>query len=562
MMLREFPLARPVRIMPLPDAVPPPPDDGPVSMLRAVGATALRHRVKLAGWIVICLAAAFLYARATPPTYTAATTLLLEPRRQVLTTAREVVAPSTLDLNRADSELQVVRSERLLSTVFAALRLADHPEFQSRRPSAIQRLWRDLSGVTPLSEALASKPGEEPVAPHGGAELGPDPSRVAFENFARRFSARRVGQSYAIEIAYDSADPNLPARVANAAASAYLLQSVAFKADAARSGGEFLQARLNSLSAQVDAARLAVEAGELPSSSTPDADAKIIGAAQTPLGPSAPRRGLILAFGGVFGLLSGLFVGAIASALDRKIWRGQDILRETGLPCLAAISKFDSRDGAQHASAQEMASLVASEGSQAYVAGIRDLRTAIEIARPADRTGGNFVIAIGSWEHGEEARMLAMNLGQLMHLGGRSVSILSANLDAFLTELPDAARPSTMVDAIAENLPPERVAFLLFDGMRLLPIRSAIPQLNRFADLREPRAARLVAHAKQLGDVLIDLPPFDDSADALALATHADCVILVAAEGSTTFEDLNDASEKLRRGGTNVLGVVLDRCQP
>ncbi|GAU86727.1 tyrosine-protein kinase Wzc [Bosea sp. BIWAKO-01] len=478
----------------------------------------------------------------------------------MLTAAREAVAPSTLDLNRADSELQVIRSERLLSTVFVALKLADHAEFHSLKPSAIQLIGRKLSGIASRSGPFASMPGEEPTVQ--GANPGPDQRRVAFENFARRFSARRVGQSYVIEIAYDSSDPDLPARVANSAASAYLLQSVAFKADAARSGGEFLQARLDALSAQVDAARLAVEAGQLPSTPTPDADAKIIGAAQLPLGPSAPRKGLILAFGGVFGLLSGLFVGAIASALDRKVRRGQDIPRETGLPCLAAISKIDVLAGAQYASAQDMALLVASEGSQAFVAGIRDLRTAIEIARPADRTGGNFVIAIGSWKPADGATMLTMNLGQLMHLGGRSVSILSANLDAFLTETPDAAPPSTMVDAIAQNLPPERVAFLLFDGMRLLPIRSAIPQLNRFADLREPRAARIVAHARQLGDVLIDLPPFDDSADALALATHADCVILAAAEGSTTFEELNDATEKLRRGGTNVLGVVLDRCQP
>ena len=67
--------------------------------------------------------------------------------------------------------------------------------------------------------------------------------QIAFLNFANRLTARRVGQSYVIEIAYSSSDPALAARVANAAASAYLLQSVEFKADAAASGAEFLQGR-------------------------------------------------------------------------------------------------------------------------------------------------------------------------------------------------------------------------------------------------------------------------------------------------------------------------------
>ena len=155
--------------------------------------------------------------------------------------------------------------------------------------------------------------------------------------------------------------------------------------------------------------------------------------------------------------------------------------------------------------------------------------------------------------------MLTMNLGQLMDRGGRAVSVLSADLGSFRGTRSTDTACMTMVDAIAEGVPSGQISFLQFNGVRLLPIRSAIPQLNQFVDLREPRAARVIARARQMGDVLIDLPPFSASADALALATHADIVILIAAESVTTSEDLNETCGKLRHAGANVLGAVLNR---
>jgi succinoglycan biosynthesis transport protein ExoP len=570
MMHSEFPPARPFRIVPLRDGEPRSIDEGPISLLRSIGSSALRHKFKLAAWVALCLGAAFMYARMTPPTYTASASLLLEPRRQTPATARETVAPPVLDISRTDSELQVMRSERLLNTVFEALALADHPEFSSQKPSAMRDMWQRASlfardfwqgaaNAILRGGARASVAEHHPVGAAGPDLPIQDRRRIAFDQFARKFSARRVGQAYVIEIAYESTDPKLPARVANAAASAYILQSVAFKADTARTSGEFLQGRLDALSAQVNTAFSAVQAGEIPTNPTPDADAKIIGGAQVPLGPSAPRTGLILGFGGIFGLLSGVFFGAIGSVLDRRIRRAQDIVRETGLPCLAVVPEASTRKGLSRWNPHDMASLVTNEHAFAFTAAIRNFRTSIEISRPADRGDGGLVIAIGGWRSGVGTSTLAINLAQLMDRGGRQVSILTTDPSAFRRVTSSGSACETMVDAIAENVAPEKVSLLEFNGVRLMPIRSANPQLNRFVDFRDPRAARIIAHARRMGDVLIDLPPFGESADALALATHADMVILVAAQDLTTVEHLNDTCGRLHRAGASVLGVVLNR---
>lgn len=544
----------PFRILPLPDPTPAPANDGPVALLRAIGAAGLRHRGKLVAWVALCLVAAFVHVRTTPPTYSAAATVLLEPRRQAPSSARETAAPSSLDLNAADSELQVIRSERLLSTVFDALALGGHPELGPQSPSPIQTLSGRVTAT--LRSALAALGVSQPPSPSTEASLRVDPRRNAFENFVRRFSARRVGQSYVLEIAYVSADPELPARVANAAASAYLLQSVAFKADAARSGAEFLQGRLDALASQVRTAETAVRSGTLPAQPIPDADARIIGAAQMPLGPSAPRGSLIMAFAGVFSLLVGLFVAVLASVFDRRVRLPQDLERETGLPCLGVVPQAGGWSRQARASGPDKSLLVTREDAGTFAVAIRDLQTAIEIAWGTGRAQGSPVVAIGAWRKGAGATLLTMNLAQLINHRGRQVSVISP--DAARTRPDSGQDEASLTDVIASGNAVQ-AAYANVDGIHLLPIRSARPQLNRFVDFRDPRAALVVAQARQRGEVLIDLPPLGESSDAVALATHADIVVLVAAEGMTTHDELNEALGSLRRAGVTVIGAVINR---
>lgn len=543
----------PFRILPLPDQIGPPGGDGPVALMRTICAAAASHKIKLGIWLALCLAAGLAYVRTTPPTYTAAATVLIEPRRQVLSGARETAAPTSLDLNHADSELQVIRSERLLSTVFDALALSEHPELGPAEPGTLRVLVARISAT--LRDAL---PAAMPLPRDMGSALHIDPRRSAFEKFVRRFSARRVGQSYVLEIAYSSADPELPPRVANAAASAYLLQSVTFKADSARSGAEFLQGRLDALASQVQAADAAVSFGALPARPIPDADARIIGAAQAPLGPSAPRASLIMAFAGVFGLLGGLFVTALASAVDRRVRRPQDLLRETGLSCLAIVPEAREWRGRAPAAGPAKAMLITRERASSFAAAIRDLATTIEIGWAASRSEGRPVVAIGSWQEGTGATLLTMNLAQLLTHRGRQVSVLSA--DAFPAPGDNGGSAATsLTDVVASSATSPQAVFTTVDGVHLLPLRSTSAQLNRFVDYCDPRAALVIAQAKQRGDVLIDLPPIGPSSDAVALATHADIVILVAAEGVTSFDELNDAHGRLKRAGSFVAGAIINR---
>src|SRR5690606_28009440 len=143
--------------------------------------------------------------------------------------------------------------ERLQSLVFESL---EPSQLQKRGQPPLGPVWAMLSPKATTPNNVAPAP---PSA--GPGEAGPRPSAApnasnsnavnrqsAFTNFANRLVARRVGQSYVIEVSFASPDPMLSARVANATVSAYLFQSLRSKLNAATNGAELLQGRLDALS--------------------------------------------------------------------------------------------------------------------------------------------------------------------------------------------------------------------------------------------------------------------------------------------------------------------------
>ncbi len=522
--------------------------DGPLALVRTICELALRHKTMLIACTAVGLVAAGLYANSLPRTYVSSATLLLEPRQAAIPGV-EGVAQQGLDLNRADSELQIIRSERLLSSVFDSLGLQSNPELgpqpqteADRMLSPLRKLWG--GGGPPSDETRA------PTASDSTRRLETDARRAAFSNFTKRLDARRVGQSYVIEIEYSSSDPALPARVANAAVSAYIMQAVAFKAQAVLAGGGALQGRLDALDAQVDAANEAMKRGVLPAIPTPDADARIIGAALTPLSPASPRPKLIILLGGLLGLFAGSCLVALNFAFDRKILTAEELARETGVPCLGLVP--DVGDGPANTGRLH-------KQQCHYATAIRDLRTSVEIACSTLRSERSIVIALVGWSAGSGVSTLCFSLAQLIRGSGRYVTLFQekewperSNGEArvaALTSLADAAISGTQQDLLFRNL----------DGVAVLPIHSTDKKANLFADFRSPRVGRLLDAARLQGDVLLDLPALDASKDALALATHADAVLFVATAGKTTIGEVQSALQQLRHARAKVIGTVVTR---
>ncbi|MEI4485299.1 hypothetical protein V8J36_03790 [Frigidibacter sp. MR17.14] len=484
-------------------------EDNPMALLRPMIAAVNRRLLPLSLWVLVCLLTTYFYARLLPPTYTAASTLILETTRQLAGTANASAADSSLDLNRVDSELQVIRSERMQRLVFDALGLANHPEI--------------------AVPAAAGDPASDPVAQRA--------TETAFARFRDRFSARRIGQSYAIEISYSSSDPVLAARVANAGASAYLLQSVTFREAVASGGAEFMQGRLDALRNEVAAASAAVRDGTLPAIQIPNANARIIGAALVPLAPSAPRVKMLAALGGVLGLLGGLLAMAMSAALDRRVGDGRSIRAAYDLDVLASLPT---------ARAAQLG-----EAGVRYTMALRDLRTAIELAFGADVQQRSRSIALASWTAGTGCSMLAMNLANVMRHGNDRTVVVDADIRGGARGLTAQHAPR-MAPSQDDALP-----VVAAGAVDLLPTQAIDAFSESLANARNPAIAELFRAVQSRGDVLIDLPPLSESADARALARQADAVLIVATPYSL-MDEIALARHQLEQSGATILGVAIN----
>jgi uncharacterized protein involved in exopolysaccharide biosynthesis len=549
---RFSPMERAARFWPMEQQAKDASGEGPIALLRVALAVGWRHKMQLLVCMLIGVSVATLYARSLPRIYVATAMVLLEPR-QFSGISNNL--QQSLDLNSAESELQIIVSERLLAVVFESLDLADDPELglQAANPVRVylqqtfSELSASLAGLWSSPEEAASVTVE--TGPRSAMALDSEEGlrRLAFANFSDRVSARRVGQSYVVQIEYSSSDPELPAKVANAIVSAYILQSVAAKEQFARAGTETLQGRLDALAAQVDAAKSAVSSGTLPMAPTPDADAKITGAALPPLHPSSPRTSLIVALGGMLGLFAGMTVLAIRNGFDRRIRGPSDLLKVSNIPCIAAIPDTGSKI--------HMAASMDYASNHGYAVAIRDLRTSIDIACTSAKNGKHCVIALVGSSHDLGVSMLATSLGHMLSRGGRAVTLFQsgtsreANGHALLS-LADVAMSGGAID---------RLTFETRDGMLVLPIQSRDPRANTFADYKHARIASIIDAARLRGDVILDLPPVNVSMDALSLMSHADVVLLVTRAGRTTFEQVRDAEQQLRRANANLIGVVINK---
>ncbi|TXN38801.1 lipopolysaccharide biosynthesis protein, partial [Methylobacterium sp. WL7] len=483
-----------------------PSKDGPLAVFTAAISAARKHWLRLCTWIVVCCAAAAIYANSIPLSYTSTGTLLLEPKREGSGTGRDVTAMPQLDVARVN-----------------------------------------------LNRALGFL--KKPIAPSDQAQ------QVAFTNFVDRVGVRRVGQSYVVEVSYSSYDPTLARRVTNATLSAYLWQSVASKADAARNGGEFIQGRVNALAGQADAAAAAILNGSLPMSPTPDADARVIGAALQPLRPSAPRTGLIIALGGMLGVLSGASFVAFRAAIDRRIWTIDDLSSSSGLACFAVIPEVKRRPGTVRRSIEEICELATSPFNKDFSSAIGDLRTSLILSFNGQFFLENRSVAFISWDSGAGSTTMSLSLAAVMDQSGYKITLIDGDLDrksGGLTSIAQLAKYS-LADILSGANVDQSSVLSTIDKIDLIAAKTSDgPEINR-AYLGSPLLTKFISHLRLKSNVLLDLPALSRCGDARAAAVQADCVVLVVSSGRTSREDVASALRVLNEAGANVIGAVLNR---
>ncbi|WP_048708458.1 GumC family protein [Microvirga massiliensis] len=209
--------------------------------LRDIYAFLVRHFWTIAFCTAVATAIGVTHVLTAEPLFSAQARLVIDPGAAQAFREQSGVFDASLDNAKVDSQIEFLRSESVAMSVIRELSLVDDPEF--RQPGGS---WPILPGL------FARK--EQPAAPSDYEQL-----RNAIAIFSRNLAVRRVGQSYVIEVAFTSVDPDKAARIANATADAYIADQLESKAQAARNGGQWLEVRIEHLRKQLSTAARAAQ---------------------------------------------------------------------------------------------------------------------------------------------------------------------------------------------------------------------------------------------------------------------------------------------------------------
>jgi uncharacterized protein involved in exopolysaccharide biosynthesis len=222
----------------------PPPEFHPAPAVSLVQVVAfLRRRLSII--LLTCLATlgiAIIYLITAVPMFTANAKLIINSK----TTAWDLGAVATI----VESQIEIIKSESIASAVIEKLALAQDPEFVTGQGSDM------------ISRLLGwSKP-----------EAKVSTARYAAELFERKLSAKRVGQTYLVEISFESRDPDRAAQILNAVAEKYITYQMN---NAGLQDDAWVKDRLNELSTQASAAQKALEDYSRNGKDTADSPATI-----------------------------------------------------------------------------------------------------------------------------------------------------------------------------------------------------------------------------------------------------------------------------------------------
>lgn len=174
--------------------------------------------------IVGVVGMATIAALALTPTYTSSALILVDPSTKNLLDPQSQMINSSGDSARIDSEVELARSDSVLLDVIKQQDLITDSEFGV-----------SLGNTARILSFLRLR---EPTLPSGTEALN-----EALSSLRKAISVQRKGLTYLISVQARSEDPEKAARIANAAAEAYIADQLASKIDSILASRSVLQAR-------------------------------------------------------------------------------------------------------------------------------------------------------------------------------------------------------------------------------------------------------------------------------------------------------------------------------
>ncbi len=322
--------------------------------------------------------------------------------------------------------------------------------------------------------------------------------------------------------------------------------------------GNDASVRLAELERQAEASRTLYESflarsKELAQMDFAQTDARIISAAEPPLGPSSPKKHLILLLAFIVGASLGVALMFLLELLDSGFRTSNQMEQDLAAPLLGVLGELPSEDSA----AGNLSHYVVNKPTSAFTEGLRAVRTAMQFAHP-DKPAQVVLISSSIPEEGKS--LFSISLAQLTAQGNSRVLLVDA----------DMRRPS-----VSNQLglkPKAGLAEMLVGQVKMKDILHTLPDTkldvipslpnSQFSQelLGSQKMRELVAEWRKTYDmIVIDSPPVMAVSDALTLAGLADSMLFMVRWGSTPRALAANAVKLLRSSHAPLTGTVMTR---
>jgi len=214
---------------------------------------AFRRRFRLFASVALAvlLVATLVTLQATPK-YTATANVMLDTRKERVSSVEEVLSGLPADSSAVDTEVEILKSRQLAERVVRSLTLDKDAEFNAavRKPSGVKMLVSNIGNLVGLRRP------DRPLV--NGLEEQKRHEQIV-DSVLAGLSVERAGLTYVINVNYQSASPAKAATIANKFAELYLLEQMEAKFDATQAATKWLNSRLEELRGQVQADEAAVQ---------------------------------------------------------------------------------------------------------------------------------------------------------------------------------------------------------------------------------------------------------------------------------------------------------------
>jgi len=191
-----------------------------------------RQKISIIAIIVLSLAIAITILSRITPRYSADSLVMIESREGSVIDLPTIISGKSMSRGIIESEIELLKSRGLVTKVIDQLQLLQSPEFNPT-------LKNDATAGPPLDAN--------------------DQLTLTIEKFMERLSIRQKGESQAIQIRFESADPEIARRVANALADTYIQEQREEMLKATQRAAGWLQERITPLQKMVKDSETAVE---------------------------------------------------------------------------------------------------------------------------------------------------------------------------------------------------------------------------------------------------------------------------------------------------------------